>query len=299
MPDAHPAFLKPDAPLPSYEEAEVAILPLPFERTTSWGQGTAAGPRALLEASRYLELWDEELALDPSARGILTLPPPELSDDAETALEEIRSQAARHLESGKFLVALGGEHTVTLPLVRAAAARFAELGVVQFDAHADLRDEYGGSPLSHACVMRRVLEEELSILAIGVRSLSAPEARLVGERRLPVVWGHELADLGAERFGELLEELPDRVYLTFDLDFFDPSLVPATGTPEPGGGLWYPTLGLLRELFARKRVVAMDVVELAPVAGAPASDFLAAKLIYKCLGYRQAADGEAGRGGPR
>ncbi len=288
MPDALPAFLEPDAPAPSDDEAAAAILPLPYERTTSWGRGAAGGPRALLEASRYLELWDEELELDPSARGILTLPAPELPEEAEAALAAIRAAADRHQEPGRFLVGLGGEHTVTLPLVRAAAARFGDLGVVQFDAHADLRDEYEGTRFSHACVMRRVLDEGLPSLAVGVRSLSAPEARLVRERRLPTVWGHELAALGTERFAALLAALPERVYLTFDLDFFDPSLAPATGTPEPGGGLWYPTLALLRELFARKRVVAMDLVELAPIAGAPATDFLAAKLVYKCVGYRQA-----------
>ncbi len=288
MPDALPSFLEPDAPVPSYDEAASVILPLPYERTTSWGRGAAAGPRAILEASRFLELWDEELETDPSASGVLTLPAPELPREPEAALAAIRDEAARHLAAGKFVVGLGGEHTVTLPLVQSAAARFGEIGIVQFDAHADLRDAYDGTPWSHACVMRRVLDEGLPLLPVGVRSLSEPEARLVAERGLPIVWGHELAGLGPKRFAALLAALPERVYLTFDLDFFEPSLVPATGTPEPGGGLWYPTLALLRELFERKRVVAMDVVELAPVAGTPASDFLAAKLVYKCLAYRQA-----------
>jgi agmatinase len=142
--------------------------------------------------------------------------------------------------------------------------------------------------------MRRVVEMGVPTLAVGIRSLSAPEARLVEEKRLPVLWGHELAT-AAERFPTLLAALPERIYLTFDIDYFDPALVPATGTPEPGGGAWYPTLALLRRLFQEKTVVAMDLVELAPLGGQPASDFLAAKLVYKCLGYLQ--EKEAGAKG--
>jgi agmatinase len=155
---------------------------------------------------------------------------------------------------------------------------------VQFDAHGDLREEFEGTPHSHASVMRRIVDEGIPTLAVGIRSLSAPEALLIRERSLPVVWGHQL-DRSEELLPGLLAGLPEKVYLTFDIDYFDPSLVPATGTPEPGGGHWYPTLRLLRRLFQVKTVVAMDLVELAPVGGHPASDFLAAKLIYKCLGF--------------
>jgi agmatinase len=143
--------------------------------------------------------------------------------------------------------------------------------------------------------MRRIVEDGLPTLAVGLRSLSAPEAVFLRERRLPTLWAHELAaapDGGAAAFAERLAALPERVYLTFDIDYFDPALVPATGTPEPGGGGWYPTLAMLRALFARKTVVAMDVVELAPIGGVPASDFLAAKLVYKCLGYHAAGERE-------
>jgi agmatinase len=134
--------------------------------------------------------------------------------------------------------------------------------------------------------MKRIVDAGIPTLAVGIRSLSSPEAQLIRERSLPVLWGHQL-DRAAELFPKMLAALPEKIYLTFDIDFFDPSLVPATGTPEPGGGLWYPTLGLLRELFRTKTVVAMDVVELAPFGGQPASDFLTSKLIYKCLGYLQ------------
>jgi len=274
-----------------YERARAAVLPVPFERTVSYGHGTSAGPAAILRASQSMELWDEELGSEPYRQGIATLPPflPEAFDLGE-AMAELQAEAAGHLAAGKFLVTLGGEHSLTIAPVRAAREEIERdggaLGVVQFDAHADLREEFEGTPYSHASVMRRVVEDGLPTLAVGIRSLSTPEADLVRERGLPVIWGSELDDPATPgRFAELLAALPDAVYLTFDIDYFDPSLVPATGTPEPGGGRWWPTLALLRTLFRTKRVVAMDLVELAPVANLPASDFLAAKLVYKCLGY--------------
>ncbi len=275
----------------TYATARAAVLPLPFERTTTYGKGTVDGPAAIIRASHAMELYDEELDSEPYRMGIATLPPfaPE-AHELGAALGEVRTEARRHLDAGKFLVSLGGEHSLSSALVFAARDRFGEIGVVQLDAHADLRAEYEGTEWSHAAVMRRIVEAGLPTLAVGVRSLSAPEAELVRERGLPTIWGHELAgpDL-AERFARLLADLPERVYLTFDVDYFDPALVPATGTPEPGGGAWYSTLALLRALFAAKDVVAMDVVELAPTAGHRASEFLAAKLVYKCLGYLEAA----------
>jgi len=268
-----------------YETSRVAVLPVPFERTTSYGKGTMAGPAAILRASQAMELYDEELGGEPFRLGIATLPPflPEAFDLGE-ALAEIEEAARVQLAAGKFLVTLGGEHSLTQAPVRAARAVHGEIGVVQFDAHADLREEFEGTPYSHASVMHRLVEDGFPTLAVGIRSLSTPEAELVRARQLPILWGHQLAR-AEELFAPLLAALPEKVYLTFDVDYFDPSLVPATGTPEPGGGLWYPTLALLRALFRAKRVIAMDLVELAPIGGQPASDFLAAKLVYKCIGY--------------
>ncbi len=286
MPDLSPHFGLLPPELTDYRTAQSVVLPLPFERTTSYGKGTALGPRAILQASYALELYDEELAAEPCAQGIFTLPAyaPE-AFALEEALAEIKAVAHRQLSAGKFLVTLGGEHSLTLAPVQAAQLLYPELGVVQFDAHADLRDDFEGTPYSHACVMRRIRELGVPVVSVGLRSLSAAEARWLAAHPHPVLWGHELPDVDA-RFAEWIAALPETVYLTFDIDYFDPSLVPATGTPEPGGGLWYPTLRLLRQLFTCKRVVAMDVVELAPIGGQPASDFLTAKLIYKCLGYR-------------
>jgi N1-aminopropylagmatine ureohydrolase len=268
-----------------YETSRVAVLPVPFERTTSYGKGTMAGPAAILRASQAMELYDEELNGEPYVQGIATLPPflPEAFDMGE-GFAELQAEARSHMEKGKFLVTLGGEHSLTQAPVRAAREVHGEIGVVQFDAHSDLREEFEGTPFSHASVMKRIVDEGIPTLAVGIRSLSTLEARLIRERRLPVIWGHQL-DGAEELFLGMLAALPEKIYLTFDIDYFDPALVPATGTPEPGGGHWYPTLRLLRHLFQTKTVVAMDLIELAPVGGHPASDFLAAKLVYKCLGY--------------
>jgi agmatinase len=208
----------------------------------------------------------------------------------EEAMAELQEECRRHMDTGKFLVTLGGEHSLSIAPIRAARQAFGGIGIVQFDAHADLREEFDGTPYSHASVMRRAHEDGISTLAVGIRSLSRPEAELIREEDLPVIWGHQLERAG-ELFRPLLEKMPQRIYLSFDIDYFDPALVPATGTPEPGGGHWYPTLALLRQLFHDKEVVAMDVIELAPFGPLPASDFLTAKLIYKCLGYLQASKG--------
>lgn len=278
-----------------YETSRVAVLPVPFERTTSYGKGTTSGPAAILRASQAMELYDEELGGEPFVQGIATLPPflPEAFDMGE-GLAELQAACKAHLERGKFLVTLGGEHSLSQAPVKAAREVCGEIGVVQFDAHTDLREEFEGTPYSHASVMRRIVDAGMPTLAVGIRSLSAPEAQFLRERSLPVVWGHQL-DRGEELLPWLLGGLPEKVYLTFDIDYFDPSLVPATGTPEPGGGHWYPTLRLLRHLFQKKTVVAMDLVELAPIGGHSASDFLAAKLVYKCLGYLWEKEGRETR----
>jgi agmatinase len=279
-----------EGPYCDYEHSRAVVLPVPFERTTTYGKGTAHGPAAIVRASQAMELYDEELESQPFDQGIATVAPflPEAFEMA-AALGEIEAEAQRHLALGKFLVVLGGEHSLSLAPVRAARAVHGGIGVVQFDAHADLREEFEGTPYSHASVMKRIVDDGFPTLAVGLRSLSVQEAELIHRQQLPVLWGYQL-DQVAEVFGQALAALPQKVYLTFDIDYFDPALVPATGTPEPGGGFWYPTLAMLRALFSAKTVVGMDLVELAPIGGQPASDFLAAKLIYKCLGYLQESE---------
>jgi len=287
-----PPFLEFEAPA---GEPAVAVLPVPYERTTSWGRGAEDGPGALLRASHYVELYDEELRLEPFRIGIETLPPVDVEAAEDVALDRIRTAARVAIERGRFLAAIGGEHTVTPALVRgvveaAGSDLGPDLGVVQFDAHTDLRPTYAGTRWSHACAMSRVLDLGVSTLAIGIRSLSRPEAVRIETERLPVIWASQLEALADDELQDLflglLASLPDTIYLTFDLDFFDPSLLPATGTPEPGGGTWHQALALLRLLFEHKHVIAMDVVELAPIPGNPASDYTAARLLYKCIGYR-------------
>lgn len=270
-----------------YVEARNVILPVPYERTTSYGKGTRSGPQAIVEASHYLEVYDEEVGGEPAmAQGIHTRPlfEPTAFEPVE-ALAEVEAEARRHLESGKFLITLGGEHALTLAPARAARAVHGEIGVVQFDAHADLRETYEGTPYSHASVMKRLHDLGMPHVAIGIRALCRPEAELIRDRQIPTFWGHELdaPDLDA-RVLAAVAALPKKIYLTFDVDFLDPSLMPATGTPEPGGGFWNPTLRLLREILRSKEVVAMDVVEL--IGGHVACDFLAAKLVAKCIAYR-------------
>jgi agmatinase len=290
MPSLPTNFCLLEGPFCEYERSRAVVLPVPFERSTTYGKGTAGGPAAIVRASQAMELYDEELEAEPYEQGIATVPPflPEAFDMA-AALAEIEAEARRHLGLGKFLVTLGGEHSLSVAPARAARAVHGGIGVVQFDAHADLREDFEGTPHSHASVMKRLADDGFPALAVGIRSLSAPEAELIRRQQLPVLWGQHL-DHAADLFPELLAALPQKVYLTFDIDYFDPALVPATGTPEPGGGSWYPTLAMLRALFSTKTVVGMDVVELAPIGGQPASDFLAAKLIYKCLGYLQESE---------
>lgn len=277
---------------PDLDAAAAVIFPVPYEATTSWGGGAAEGPAAILEASRYVELFDQELGEAPYRAGIHTLPAPSLSREGPgVALDELERAYRRILEGapGAWPVMVGGEHSITAPAVRAHAGRAGrDLTVLQLDAHADLRAEYGGTVHSHASVMRRVLEDVggVEVVAVGVRGISEEERAFAdGRDDVAIFYAEEMAqgDVWVER---ALAALRPSIYLTFDVDFFDPSLVPSTGTPEPGGGEWYPTLRFLRRVFREREVLACDVVEHAPIPGLRAPDFLVAKLIYKLIAYR-------------
>jgi agmatinase len=233
-----------------------------------------------------MELWDEELGLDVHGIGIFTLPEMELPfGELEPALAEIGRVARELLERDKFLVMLGGEHSITAPAVEAAVRRAPGLHVLQIDAHADLRDQFMGSPFNHACAMRRVLDYARGITQVGIRSLSAEEAQAIPA--LPTTIFHDF-DMRRHHdwIDRVVESLGDPVYITIDCDGFDPALMPAVGTPEPGGLSWYEMLGLLRAVIARRAVIGCDLVELAPLPGIVAPNFLCAKLIYKILTYR-------------
>lgn len=270
-----------------YATSRAVIFPVPLERTTSYEHGTRNGPAAILAASRNMELYDEELELEPYKEiGIHTLPAIDTADGTlDEVITEIFTAQMGLLEDDKFTVALGGEHSLTPPLVSATAKKFKNLSVLQIDAHADLRDEYHGNPASHACAMRRVVEV-CPAVQVGIRSLSVEEAQAIPHLRTSVYWAKDIARAPMKSWiAKVLADLSPNVYLTIDLDGFDPAFVPATGTPEPGGLDWMQVTSLIRAVADHKKIVGMDVVELLPQPGDHASDFLAAKLVYKCLGY--------------
>jgi agmatinase len=270
-----------------YESSRAVIFPIPLERTTSYEHGTRNGPAAILAASRNMELYDEELELEPYKEiGIHTLPAIDTADGTiEEVITEIFTAQLSLLEDGKFTVALGGEHSLTPPLVSATGKKYKDLSVLQIDAHADLRDEYQGNPASHACAMRRVVEV-CPAVQVGIRSLSVEEAQAIPHLRTSVYWAKDIVRAPLKSWiAKVLADLSPNVYLTIDLDGFDPAFVPATGTPEPGGLDWVQVTSLIRAVADHKKIVGMDVVELLPQPGDHASDFLAAKLVYKCLGY--------------
>lgn len=266
----------------AFDTARVLIWPVPFEKTVSYGRGTAEGPSAIIEASRNMELYDEELDAEPCSIGIHTLPAMDADREPEPMMAALEYEAGRLIDTGKFLCMLGGEHSITPPVVRALSKRVAGLSVLQIDAHADLREIYDGTPYSHACAMRRVLEVCPAVQA-GIRSLSLEEARAIPTLATRVFYAKDIAGRSGW-IDAAVDALTPNVYLTIDIDGLDPSLVPTTGTPEPGGLLWYEVLALIRTLAAKRNVVAMDLVELCRGAN-EAPSFLAAKLIYKALGY--------------
>lgn len=260
-------------------------MPVPLEMTTSYIKGTSSAPEAILKASSQVELYDEELGCEPFEAGIATLPPLKVEGKPlEKALEEIKTATSKIIADGKLPILIGGEHSVTPPAVAAAAKAYDNLTVVQFDAHADLREEYSGTKWSHACAMARV-REICPAVQVGIRNLSKEEAARVTEEKLPVFFAHKIKE-NAKWVDDVLASVKTQnVYVTFDVDAFDCSILPDTGTPEPGGLTWYEVLSLMKALSKKKKIVGFDFVELCPREGHHASDFTVAKLIYKCIGY--------------
>jgi agmatinase len=278
-------FGAPDAPFCDPATARVTIIPAPLEYSVCYMKGTEHGPQAILDASSQMELYDEELDWSPIEVGIFTRPALNYSGMSHAEALAATGQAAREvLQRGQLPLILGGEHSLSAPPIAATREFFPDLTVVHIDAHGDLRDEYEGTRLSHACIERRVVEMGIAVTEIGVRSISPEEAEFLKTRPdVAIVWDYQLAR-GQARIP--WERLSRHTYLTIDLDALDPAEMPAVGTPEPGGLRWYQLLDLLRELFGRTSVVAMDVVELCPLPGQTRADFLAAKLVYKMIGYR-------------
>ena len=279
---------------PTFDAAAVVILPCPVDRTTSYVGGTRNGPHEILQASSHMELWDDEMKTDVHGIGIYTLPEMELPfGEMAPLMDEIERVAYEVIGRDKFLVTIGGEHSITPPLVSAAARKYPGLSVLQVDAHADMRDSYMGTIHNHACAMRRSLQYA-SVTQVGIRSLSTEEAEVLPKLNSRVFYDAEMRR-DPKWIDTVIEGLSDHVYVTIDVDGMDPAIMPATGTPEPGGLSWPEITRLLRATAERRRIVAADVVELSPIPGMIAPNFLCAKLIYKLLTYRFASDPRAKR----
>jgi agmatinase len=278
----------------SFEQSRIVILSVPYERTVSYGGGTRNGPAAILRASHFIEFYDEETGRDIGREfGVATLKPltfPKGSQEQD--LDLIYRTTKKLLQSNKFIVALGGEHTITQALIAAHAEQYHDLSVIQIDAHSDLRDEYRDNKYSHASVMARVCEfvDPRRVVQIGIRAQAEEEAQYIRERGVTTMYAHEIR---AGRHTKLLrywddvaiERLGDHVYVTFDVDGLDPSIMPSTGTPEPNGLFWHETTTLLRKLGERKSVVGCDVVEFAPMKNLVHPDLTAARLVSKMINY--------------
>jgi agmatinase len=267
---------------------------VPVDRTTSYVGGTRNGPHEILQASSHMELWDEEMRVDVHGVGIFTLPEMELPfGEMAAVVDEIERVAYEIVGRDKFLVTLGGEHSITPPLVSAVSRKYSELSVLQIDAHADMRDAYMGTPHNHACAMRRSLEHA-RLTQVGIRSLSTEEAEVLPRLNTQVFYDFDMRR-DAKWIDAVVESLGPNVYVTIDVDGLDPSIMPATGTPEPGGLSWQEITALLRATAQRRTIVSADVVELSPIPGLVAPSFLCARLLYKLLTYRFAADSRARR----
>lgn len=278
-------FGAPDAPYCDPDTARFVIIPAPLEYSVCYMRGTEHGPQAILNASSQMELYDEELNCCPIEVGVYTLPVLDYRGmDHATALQVTGDAAREVLQRGQIPLTLGGEHSLSAPVIAAVHERYPDLCVVHIDAHGDLRNEFEGTPLSHAAIERRVVDMGIPLLEIGIRSFSPEEAEFMKTRpNVSIVWGYQLAKGTASIPWDRLSQ---HTYVTIDLDAFDPSEMPAVGTPEPGGLHWYQVLDLFREICHRTTVVGMDVVELCPMPGQTRADFMAAKLVYKMIGYR-------------
>ena len=263
------------------EVSQFVLVPVPYDGTSTWIKGADRGPEAILEASANMELYDIELDLETYQSGIHTDLPLEAEKDPGTMIERVETRVGEWLAREKFVVTIGGEHSISLGSIRAHLKAYPGMSVLQLDAHTDLRPEYEGTPYNHACVMARV-RELCPITQVGIRSMDIEEKPYLDPQR---VFFQEFIQLEKDWMDRVLSTLNHQVYLTLDLDVLDPSIMPSTGTPEPGGMDWYTLLSLIRRVSQEKKLVGFDVVELCPSGHHKAPDFLAAKLIYKILGY--------------
>lgn len=286
-------FLKPSEgflglPKENKNKNKVYIIPFGLEKTVSYSSGTKNGPKKIIEASHQVELFDEELKLEPYKKfNIKTLKQEKIKSKLNDSLNQLSEIIEKTLKSKRFPLTLGGEHSITPAIIKPLAKKYSNLTIVQIDAHADLRDGYMGIHNSHAAAMRRCLDNKnIKIVSIGIRNLCQEEFNYFkkNKKRIKIFWGNEMHKWSMEKLSKILKNKD--VYLTFDLDGFDSSLMPATGTPEPGGLFWSDAMRILKTVFKNSNVVGADVNELAPNPHLHACDFLAAKLVYKILSYK-------------
>ena len=278
----YPVFLGSEFDHPAPQDALFHILPVPWEASVSYGGGTAQGPAAILQASWQLESWDGHG--NPSAKGIYTHPPVDCAGEAETVVERIAAATRDIVAAGKFPIALGGEHSVTYGVIKGLLdAGIEDFGVVQIDAHADLREAYEGKPYSHASVMKRIVDCDIPLFQLGVRALCEEEQHIREHKSVHYLDAEQLVP-GNITDITLPEDFPEQVFFTVDVDGLDPSVFPATGTPVPGGLGWYQTLSLFESVARQRRIIGFDLMEFAPIANFHAYEFSAALLAYKLMG---------------
>lgn len=281
----YPIFLGSEVAQPPPDQAYFHILPVPYEASVSYGDGTALGPSSILAASWQLELWDGQSK--PAELGIYTHPPVDVSGEAEQIIDRIAAATGEILAHRALPVALGGEHTVTLGLIKGLLnAGITDLGVVQIDAHADLREAYEGNPYSHASVMKRIVDLDIPIFQLGVRALCEEEVTTRHRSGIYFLDAQTLVPANTQSI-TLPEDFPRHLFFTLDIDGMDPSVFPATGTPVPGGLGWYQTLALFESVARQRKVVGFDLMEFAPIKGFHAYEFSAALLAYKMMGIVQ------------
>ena len=275
-----------------YDQSNVVIVPVPYDETSTWIKGSDKGPDAILEASVNLEFYDVETSSEAHLKGIFTMPPLLQKESPEKLVEDVHYRILSLLSDNKFPVVIGGNHTVSIGSVKAFSEYYRDLSVLQLDAHADLRQTYEGSEFNHACAMARA-REFAPIVQVGIRSMSAEEVQDADAAR--IFYAHQLY-YDKKLYAEAADKLSDNVYITIDLDVFDPSIMPSTGTPEPGGPEYFEILHFLKEVIRKKNVVGFDVVELCPSDSNKAPDFIAAKIIYQILSYRFGSQGRVTTG---
>ena len=280
-------FLSLPPAVSDFATAKYAILPVPYEATVSYKAGTVRGPEAIIDASWQVEKLDEEFGREFISAGIATCKPLPPARTPAAQMRRVRREAQRIFAAGKFLLTLGGEHSISAPIVQAACDHFGPISVLQIDAHADLRQEYCGTPHSHGSVMRRILEITGRICQVGIRSYSSEELESCPQQVKKFITPAVIRR-AAKWIDRALRLLSDKVYVTIDIDGFDPAYAPGTGTPEPDGLDWHQVTGLLRRVCSRRQVVGADIVEVRPIPPGHQTEYLAARLAYKIIAYNQA-----------